>query len=571
MSRSEFNVTLPTGRLSLFEDGTALATLRVSIRNREAALAAIASLSGLDSNRFWLSSSFKQDAEGLHLSYAKPAHEVTPLTQVVRQWRDEPALYLGRVLDLARQLVHATGELEQLGPLGFHLSPVHIFSVRTEAGKEGWRVLPLPMEGATFADFVRADDDCWVWLSSDELLGAMRGDRAYALGATLYYCLIADLFPQEISRAERIRRSLLYRVGHPSLAREVLAGALPKSQVATANRLFDFIMGLLCPSLGRPLTAAQASGELDRFYEELSPHRLSCQWELEGPTHVSRARKILEAFVHTVPEYEVPWETLERLREKDGDPVAAADATARRYSSTETFSVINRVRELIDAGDERKPELDRLTSTLRETVTLDQQAHPKTHRLSEEEYLYLAYANGRRLGRPDEALLWLKRDFSVSWHKVLYRILVSRLLADKADWREVLQNCREGRRLVSKLPDTGGTIGRYADAYLDLLYGIAHICAVYQQSYSQDYLHDAFTHLGSAWINLQRAEAEDLSDALISWLSWLGELASRNPQLTMLGLGVEAFLHTFGALASQRQRAGSPPIPWFDEAKLFTR
>lgn len=571
MSVSEVNVRLPTGRLSLFGDGTALAMLRVSIRNREAVLASIESLSGLDAHRFWLCNNFKQDAEDLHLAYAKPASEVRPLTQVARQWRDEPALYLGQALALVRELLYATGELEQLRPLRFHLSPAQVFAVKDDDGKERWLVLPLPTADAAFADFMRADEDCWVWLSADDLLGAVHGDRAYTVGAALYYCLIAELFPKEISRAERIRRTLLYRAGSPALARDVLASALPKSQAEAAGRLYDFIMGLLSPSLGRSLTAVQASRELDLFCAELSPHHLACYWEQAGPSHVSRARKILESLVATVPEYDVPWETVARLREKDGDAVGAADAAARLYKTTETLSVVDHLRYLVDAGEERKPELERVTRTLQETALPGQQDQPKTRSLTEAECLYLAYVNGRRLARPNEALLWLQRDFTVSWHKVVYCILLSRLLADKANWREVLQSCREGRRLVSKMPDAGGLMGRYADAYLDLLDGIAHICAVYQQSYSYDYLHDAFTRLGSAWMNLQRAEADDLSEPIISWLSWLGELAGRNPRLTTLGLGVEAFLDSLGMLLSQRQRAGAPPIPWFDEARLFTR
>lgn len=574
MSTSEINITLPTGCLSLFGDGTALATLRVNIRNREAALAAIESLSVLAAERFWLCSSFKQDAEALHLSYATPGQEVRALPEVCRQWREEPALYLGQALGLVRQLLQAMGELEHLGPLRFHLSPAQVFSVRDEAGKERWLVLPLPIEGAAFADFVRADEDCWAWLSADELLGAVHGDRAYMVGAALYYCLIAELFPKEMSRAERIHRAILYRGGNPALARKVLASALPKARAATAGPLCEFIMGLLGPSLGRSLTAARASRELERFYEELSPYRLACHWELAGSSYISRARKIMEAFAATIPDYEVPWETLKRLREKDCDPVGAADAAARAYSSTENLSVINHVRELINGGEQRRPELERLTSTLRETIASGQQAkpgQPQADRLTESEYLYLAYANARWLARSDEARAWLKRDFSVSWHKVLYCVLQCRLMAEKANWREVLQSCREGRRLISKMPDTGGMMGCYANAYLDLLDGISHICVVYQQSYPQEYLHDAFNRLGSAWMNQQRAEANDLSEAIISWLSWLGELASRNPQLKTLGLGVEAFLYSTGALSKDRQHAGAPPVPWFDEERLFTR
>jgi hypothetical protein len=568
MSTTEVNVTLPTGRLSLFEDGTAQARLRVNIRSKEAVLAAVDSLPGLAPERFWLCSGFKQEAEALHLSYARAGHEVMRLPEVCRRWREEPSLHLGQALGLVRQLLQARSEMEHLGPHRLHLSPAQVFYVREESGRGGWRVMPLPVEGASFADFVHADEDCWAWLSADELLGIVNSDRAYMIGAALYYCLVADLFPEEASRTERIRRAILYRAGNPALARKALAAALPKAQAAMAAPLSDLIMGLLGPSLGRPLTAARAARELDRFCDELSPHRLACQWESAGPLYISRARRIMEAFAASAPEHEVPWETLERLREKDGDPVGAAEAAAKGHSSAETPYVIGHVRELVEAGEERRPELERLISTLRESSVSGKEE--QAHRPGEAETLYLAYVEGHKLGRPDDALAWLKRDFSISWNKVLRCILLGRLMVDKAGWEDVLEICRKGRRLISEMPNAGGAMGRYADAYLDLLDGASHICVVYQQSYAQDYLHDSFDRLGSAWTNQQRAEAEDLSDAIASWLAWLGELASRNQRLKTLALGVEAFLDSVGARPSERQRAGAPPVPWFDEARLFT-
>ena len=198
-------------------------------------------------------------------------------------------------------------------------------------------------------------------------------------------------------------------------------------------------------------------------------------------------------------------------------------------------------------------------------------AAQESHHFTDEEYLYLAYANGRWLTHTDEALQWLRRDFSISWYKVVQTILTSRLFAEQAKWIEVMQNCREGRRLVAKMPNAGGKAGRYAEAYLNLLDGIAHIRAVYQQkSDLQVYLNDAFTRFENAWLHLHQSDSEDLAPAIVSWLLWLAELAGRNPRLAVLSLGVEAFCQSLSVDLTQRQYEGSPPIPWFDEVCLFT-
>lgn len=584
MKASQYNVILPMGQLSLLDGGNALVRIRTSIRNSDKTQAAINSLSNLDSYRFWLCSSVERDTDDLILSYFKPTVEVVPLRYLISQWREEPALYLSQALDMARQIFRARGELENLHPFYFHISPAQVFSVRDVSRKDRWIILPLPIDAA-IADFLRADEECWHWLSADELLGAVRDDRAYTVGAALYLSLIGDLFPNEIPRAECIRRVLSYRIGNPVFAHRVLRRALPKSLASTAKQLCDFIMCLLSPSFGRPLTMAQVSRQLDYFHEELSAYHLAQRWEDEND--ITRALMSLEYFVSTAPDREVPWDAVERLRRKSGDFTGAAEAAAR---CGDTLSLITRLRELAAAGEAARQELEKLVSTTRKKFLPKQKvASPpgvksmltvstskeKTapaaaeQSLEEEDFLYLAYINGRQLGHTDETLLWLEHDFSVSWFKVVCCILKSRLFADKASWIKVIHNCRTGRNLVAKMPNAGGRLGHYADAYFDLLDGIANICEVYERNYSQEFLNDAFRYLNSAWLNQQMAETQDLDEAIISWLCWLDNLSSNNPKLKILHFGIEAFLQTLGAGSIRKNYIGLPEIPWFDESQVF--
>lgn len=587
MSVSPVEVALPSGRLSLSEDGDASVLLRLSIRNRDALLAAVDSTSGLPAQRFWLSGPRREDDEGLHLSYLKPSGSVMPLTQMTERWRAEPAVALARSLELARHLLHVTGELEQLQSSRFPLSPAQVFAVRGEDGKERWLVLPLPLERTAFADLVRADEDYWAWLSADEMFGAPRPDRAYMAGAALYYCLVAPLFPAELSRAERVRRLVLYRAGNPHLLRAALGRALPESEAETADGLSDLIAGLLTPPLGRTLTAAQALRELDHFCGELSPHRLALLWEVAADDNrcVQRAHAIIESLVATTPDSEVPWDAVERLREKVGDRAGAADAAARRHRHPEESSVIDYARSLLGAGEGRREELERLTNMVREMAAeagtappsrergvnyADAEPSPGKHQLSEEEYLYLTYVHGRWLGQADEALLWLRHDFSISWNRVVRCILAARFTASKEEWVRTAAHCRDGRRHIGEMSNAGGEYGRYAAAYLDLIDGIAHICAVHRQSHGSDYLSTAFDRLCRAWEGLRQVGATEDEESLTDWLSLLAVLAGSNPRLAMLQLGVEAFLESRGVGQARVTHGDSPPVPWFDEPRVFT-
>jgi hypothetical protein len=591
MSVSPIEVALPSGRLSLSEDGDASVLLRLSIRNRDALLAAVNSTSGLPAQRFWLSGQRREDEEGLHLSYPKPPGSITPLTRMVELWRAEPAVALARALELARHLLHVTSELEQLQSSSFPLSPAQVFAFSGEDGKERWLVLPLPLERTAFADFVRADENYWAWLSADEMFGAARTDRAYMTGAALYYCLVAPLFPAEVSRAERVRRLVLYRAGNPYLLRAAVASALPESEAETAGRLSDLIAGLLAPPLGRALTPAQALRELDRFCVELSPHRLACLWEVAGDDYrfVQRAHAIIEALASTTLDSEVPWDAVERLREKAGDQAGAADASARRRGRSEESSVIDYARSLLGAGEERREDLERLTNMVREmdaatgaappggergNTHADAATEPKPgqHQLSEEEYLYLTYVHGRWLCQADEALRWLlRRDFSISWNRVVRCLLAARFTAGREESVRTSAHCRDGRRHIGEMSNAGGAHGRYATAYLDLLDGIAHVCAVHRQNHASDYLSTAFDRLRGAWEGLRQVGAMDEEEALTDWLSLLAELAGRDPRLAMLGLGVEAFLQSGGAgRARVTHGTDLPPIPWFEEPRVFT-
>jgi hypothetical protein len=120
------------------------------------------------------------------------------------------------------------------------------------------------------------------------------------------------------------------------------------------------------------------------------------------------------------------------------------------------------------------------------------------------------------------------------------------------------------------MSNAGGAYGRYANAYLDLLDGIAHVCAVHRQQHASDYLSTAFDLLRKAWEGMREVGATDADEALTDWLALLAGVAGRDPRLAMLRLGVEAFLESRGVGPGHSAAGGSPSIPWFDESRVFT-
>lgn len=560
------------GELSIAAHGTATARLRLSRRNSEAAQAALQALAQQDARQFWLCHQVEPEPSGtgLSLHFAKSVSQVIPLAHLVARWRKEPAIYLLRALSLAQYLVTVTGLLEQLRPNRFPLSPAQVCCLVDEDGKERWTVLPIAAVGVDVADFVAADECSWIWLSSDELLGVAQSDKAYLMGAVLHYCLVADLFSCETDRAGRVRRLLTYRAGQPAQTHRALAAALPKSRVATARELTDFIHAVLAPRQGRPLTPASATQTLDRFQSTLTAPQLAWEWEEQPPGYAMIARGILEEMVCTTSDSDIPWESVRRLRALTGDAAGAADAERRVRVSTDGDPLVTLLRHLLALGDERKEELRTLIEGLSPGRTTNGESTP-AH--SEDECLYLAYASARGLQQPDRALAWLNCNFTSSWRAIVCSVLRARILLDANKWTDAARSCKEAKRLAAKLPDAESRSSRYISGYLELLDGIAHLCAVVMGSYSAQYLNDAFTRFESAWNSSAGAQSDELRSDVSVWLAWMGQSAATTAGLKALAIGIDAFLEGEGLTPAQLGSGDGqrPALPWFEEMRLFPR
>lgn len=589
MAATKREWTTPVGTLSVGDDGSIRAVIRVNPRSERAIVSGVQTVAGLKQTPFLKASGFQQDPDGLVLSWPAMGMRFTELPALVPGWRKNPAVHLPDAFDLVQNVLRASSELDHERPRQFFLSPAQVFSCEHEVQAKHWGVVPLPAEGATCADFAGAAPELLAWVSADEVLGGgSMVDRAYLAGAVLYYSLIGELFPEKLNRNDRIRRLLTYHAGNAARAKSVLSAALPKRLAGLGTRLSDFILSLLSPSLGRMITPARAGLEINLLQAELSPPLLAAAWEAEGNSNF--AAEILNAFAQRATENEVPWETLARLRAQTGDPAGSAAAALKvpRSPQQEQATFIGHLRALASRGAEGRAEIEKEVARLKSAgpkKTLpqsepfreggvsrgqQQQRVPDSPDppLSDQEFLYLVYVNGRWLARTDESLNFLERDFSVSWHRIVQAILVARFSADRNVWGGVLRSCRDCRRMIEKLPDGGSAAGRYARAYVDTMDAIGHVRAV-EGGMSDAYLEDALMKFQSAWSQLQEFEPDELDPVIRTWLASLSRNTAAKPGLELLKLSAEAFCQSLAIQPARFDRDSALPVPWFSEERIF--
>ncbi len=580
-ANSEAQWLTPSGTLTFARDGTIRAHVRLSPRTKTATAQAAEAAASLQEAPFLAAGGLTHGDDGVTLAW-KPAKPCIPLATAATAWRREAVLYLPQALEAARTVSRAASILHGRRPSRFLLSPLQVLAGAVEG--QPFSIAPLPLEGGLL-EAAGASPASVAWLPGDEILRAGgAADRAYTIGAVLYYCLVDELYPPGLPLQQRMQRMLLYRGGNEAWTKAALTAAMPASLAPAGLELASFIMMLLGPEYGRPVTPLQAARELDRFSAELSAPRLAVAWDAEG-AHIT-ALKILNAFEKTAPKNEVPWELLARLRAQAGD--TAGEETARRNvpqrQNEGASAFIASLRKLIEEGPAGLAGLQAAAGRLaprkangssngssnglagRSKQPQQSTALPP---LSDEEQLFLIYVNARYLHNADDSLKLLNRAYPVAWRRLVRAVLKARLHAEKLRWRDVSAACAEGLKLIVEMPNKGSEPGRYAGAYLQLLDGAAHLRTVQSGLLTPDYLQDAFLRLQNGW-SLSREAGAGLEPHIASWMGALAREASRTPKLAVLTLGIEAFLHSVNAGGAAAGAAAALEIPWFDDKRLFT-
>lgn len=510
-------------------------------------------------------------AEGRAFEVTAQGVKRIPLPSLVLAWRRSSASHLPQVLQLANSLARACREMDQLRTARFLLSPAQVFWCVAE-DREHWELVPLPLLSPTMEEFAASSPDALAWLTPDAVLGTGGFDWARMVSVALYYCLAGEVFPRDLPQNERLKRLLQNRAGNQARLRSAITLALPKTLAGQGAEFSKFLWSLLSPSHTDSMNPAQVSRRFGEFLDEFSALRLAGAWEMEHNPHL--ALDILNLFARSSRPEEVPWQTLARLHALTGDADGAAEIKARHPEAgeAERVSLIARLRDLAAKGEEGREELEAQVARIRPGQPARQASHnaasPSSAPPGDEEFLYLAYVDGRWLGKVGEALQLLERDFSISWYRVVREVLAARLNAEQPSWPKVSWHCRAGRSVIEKLPDQGGTNGRYAAGYLDLLDGIAHMKAV-EGGLGAAYLADSLVKLQSAWVNLHKVSPERKDASLGGWLATLTQRMKERPELALMAISAEAFCQAEGIALSGE--TANRQLPWFSEEFLFNQ
>jgi hypothetical protein len=551
--------TTPSGSLAIDEQGEVTAIATITLRTEELVSASIRALADLDQSPFVGPPAIQRGELGYRLTWSGLAGTRQPLALLAQQWRREPAEHVAEAIAVALAVSRALGELQHLAPHAYLLSPVQVFLETSQDGRRRWSAAPLPIDAFAFKDMVVSSPELTMWLSGDNLVRRVATDRDYIVAAVLYYALIGDLYSTDLSPMRRLQRQIAHVAGNRAALRATLEAAIPKSLATSGLQLGDFIIESLGPSFGRPMSAAQAHTALKRLEGELSAPLLAGGWETMG--RPDRALAILESYSQRAPRDEVPWPTLQRLRQRGGhEPNEKAhDWEPAATSPPAPSTPISRLRAIAAGGPVAN---DLLVSTL------DEMIKPGGPALADDERLCVAYWTARCFGADERALSLFGQPCKVKWDCVVRALLLARAHYDQRAWAQVSRDCRECMTAVGELPARGGERGAYVSSFALLLDAAAHIGFV-AGGHALDYLENAWSKLNRAREIGAALRSFPLDEALGQQLNTLRQMLIPAPRLGRLLTEVEAASAQFRTVAAND--AAASPLPWPEERWLFAQ
>jgi hypothetical protein len=564
---------IPFGKMWTRRDGVVTAELSLSARNRTRLLESFDTLFKLSHDVFLPCVGWDEREERARIWWQADA-EALPVSQYAEDWRRNPAIALADAIDLARTVMRARGELAAFRTHRFPLSPIQVIGSKDStygnapSSSIKWKVIPLVCTGMDFSDFARLNEMFWMWLSADEIMSTDYCDRSYSMAACLLYMLVGDSYPGDLTRTERFSRLLAYRAGNSATTRRVVSAAVPRSFAGQAQRLASFITNMLGPSLGRTMTPAQAFAELEDIAKQLGIEELAYGWLEEG--RIDQAHTLAKKLAARPPSSQASWELVRRIAIVTSDEQLAALAQSHIDDGQDDVGerIIDRIRKALHGASPVKEVAEAFGSLFdsQNPRTLDTAV---VNGISGASYLYLTYVVARWLERNEDALEWLKRPQEVTWDRIVVKILIAKLEAEKNDWRRVSKVCAEGAAETERMPNRGSAMGSYARAYLNLLDGIAHLYGVYRQNLNPDYLIDAMDRFQRTWLELSQHPHKELIESLYTWFAFLAEAAGKAPGKGDLRLGILSFLQLTAGLELRRNPGLEPAIPWFDADRIF--
>ncbi len=495
-------------------------------------------------------------AERMDLRVHVPAAAYQPFATVAASWRESLVLNLPHILRFGEAVAASCRFLEESGAALLPLSPLTVW-LDTESGS--WKSLAVPATAVSFADWARSDPASWGWTASETLLGMAPAGGRYVIGAALHSAITGDLFPPLLSRRERFQRAVRGRVGRPSLLDSLIAAAMPRSFEEERLLLHKVIFNHLAPADSRS-SPEESDNLLNELFETVSVRRLSARWEHEGQPAV--ALHLLQDFARSAPTESVPWEAITRLMETRGDPGGALSTATNALPTGGSEEIRTFLGVLRRSGGQVANAIEPLRTAVARLTATD--ATPAAALLA-------AHVRARYLDDRDGARTILNRRLESSWDEVVRAVLLARLCAESEEFELVSRIAKEARAIIATIPFRGGAGGKYADAYLSLLNGIANFAAVarYQNA---SFLADSYRAFVDAMELALADGASDIIDAATRWLRWICAFTEvvPAPAYATIHTGIRAYLQARGVASANDGTAHPPRVPWYDEETFFS-
>lgn len=559
------SIRIPVGEMEYSDDESICIKLDKRYSKPGQIKTHLQALSRLDSAQYILPNmqEIKMKDGRLNLVYPRVLLHRIPLTDIIGDWQKNLQIQFPVFIHLAKFVVSCSQQLREAEITYLPFSPLFLFC--TSNSNNTWQLLILPIPGIKIGDWAKADPLSWRWITSRTLLEGDVPNESFLFASILHFCFANDLFPELLTRQEKLKRLLMgWAVLHPAFKR-ILPTALPISLDEERQNFEKVITDLLNPNHALHSNNKQFQTCIETLEEDFSISRLAARWEYELKPDI--ALELLLNYSDFVGQKSIPWGMVARLNEQDSDWEGGLDARLKALVFGEDDAVRNAICYLsriarVKAGTDEHFFIEAFNKVEESLCTPFEEFH----------VLQMAHLEARHLRKFAAAQKRLKKNFSDSWTQLLRLMILARILCIQEEYPSVSSLCKKGIRIVNKFNDQGLNEGRYILSYLQILDGIAHFGAVGRLS-DVSYLIDAFACFTAALDVAVGIRASDLIESGAHWLIFLENHAALFPPniCRTLTTGIDVYLSMkIGAgFEIPVEFEGIPSIPWYDENLIF--
>lgn len=500
--------------------------------------------------------------DSMHLHFRSQGRSLKPVSHYVRVWRQSPDLGLGSVIALVNKL-RGWQKIQLPFKNDLPFSPLTVLIDEKEPEQFFYLFIPTAESEVDVGRWAQADPLLWQWLDSSMITLQGKVDNDYVLAACLYYCLVDDLLPNQLSKPEQFDRWLRSRVGSSDAIFRAYARALPRTYSDEARQLATAVWEKLNPQYEGQKQGNQESDYWLSAFTNLTDARLALRWEREG--HLDKAQDLLLQSANYGHSQEKSWLRLVRLKERMSDWEGGFQFLLNALKAKEDRADMESLYFIWRwANEDVAPEI------IHNAIKEIENHLPKER--SPQHALKLAHLELEYLKAPEKALRRIQPGDYDTWHQLMQEIIQARATCILRDYPATSRHCAAGLKILDKMR-LAETKQAYLSSYFSLIDGIAHFGAS-QTLKDPFYLRKSLPHFCQALNYAFEAHSDYLIEVSLQWLKWLDSFANFFPE----NIG-QLFLVGISAFLEAKQQAGyhlpivsdvMPSTPIYPEEFLFT-